>query len=175
MAPSSRLVSAETSGEFARTMKVNGRVLQYKAPVPIQEGQHTIPQQVDSNESLDSHHLHPEYSAAQNIKKRENRGKRRGQTKDLSSSKPAVSCVNSGDGVVRVKLVVRKQELAELLSNGLGKGATLEDLLVELQGKGQAASVDNLLEKNCGPTRMGSHGGWRPALESIPECNTDSE
>lgn len=176
MAPSSRLVSAETSGEFVRTMKVNGRVLQYKAPVPIQEEQHAIPQQVDPNESLDSHHLiHPEHSAARDIKKRENRGKRKGQTKDLSSSKPAVSCVNTEEGVVRVKLVIRKQELAELLSNGLGKGATMEDLLVELQGKGQAASVDNLLEKNCGPARMGSHGGWRPALESIPECNTDSD
>lgn len=159
-------------------MKVNGRVLQNKAPVPIQNSLSGDqgPQQVDPNEQpLDSRQLlHPD-SGAHGIKNGENRGKRRGETKDLGSSKPAVSCVNTGEGVVRVKLVIRKQELAELLSNGLGKGATMEDLLVELRGKGQAASVDNLHEKNCAPARLGSRGGWRPALESIPECNTDSE
>ena len=53
-----------------------------------------------------------------------------------------VLCVNTIEGVVRVKIVIRKQELAEMLSKGLGKGATMEDLLVELHDKGQAA-IDN--------------------------------
>jgi len=175
------MVSTETSGEFVRTMKANGRVLQYKAPITVQdslsghEGQYTVPQQDGLNEqALHSRQpLHPD-SVSDDIRKGENRSNRSGETKDLSSSKPAVSCVNTGEGVVRVKLVIRKQELAKLLSNGLGKGATMEDILVELQGKGQA-SVDNLSEENCGPARMGNHGGWKPALESIPEYNTDSE
>ena len=85
-----------------------------------------------------------------------------------------VLCVNTIEGVVRVKIVIRKQELADMLYKGLGKGATMEDLLVELHGKGQA-SVDDSYDENCGSARMSNHGGWRPALESIPECNTDSE
>ena len=57
-------------------------------------------------------------------------------------SKPVVSCVNTIEGVLGLKLVIVKQELAEMLSKGLGKGATMEDLLVQLHGKGQAA-IDN--------------------------------
>ena len=56
--------------------------------------------------------------------------------------KLVVSCVNTIEGVVRDKLVIIKQEQAEMLSKGLGKGATMEDLLVELHNKGQAA-IDN--------------------------------
>jgi len=61
MAPSSNLVATETSGEVVRTMKVNGRVLQYKAPIPVQEsisghpGQYTLAQLGALNEQ----HLHP--------------------------------------------------------------------------------------------------------------------
>lgn len=173
MARSSKMVSTETSGEFVRTMKVNGRVLQYKAPIPVQDNSLSGHQQP----LHDPHHLvHPD-SGAGDVKKGETRGNKSEETKDLSSSKPAVSCLNTGpEGVVRVKLVIRKQELAELLSKGLGKGATMEDLLVELHGKGQATVLDNSYDENCGPARiMGNHGGWRPALESIPECNTESE
>ena len=64
------------------------------------------------------------------------------EAKELISSKPAISAINTIEGVVRVKLVIIKQELAEMLSKGLGKGATMEDLLVQIHGKGQAA-IDN--------------------------------
>lgn len=76
------------------------------------------------------------------------------EAKDLSSAKPALSCEKTGKGFVRVKLVIRKQELTELLANGLSDQEALEDILA----------------KNCGAAaRMSSHGGWRPSLESIAE------
>ena len=66
---------------------------------------------------------------------------------------------------MKVKLVVRKQELVDLLSNGLAKGAAIEDLLVELQAKlghQSSTAVYNPCQENC-------HSGWRPSLQSIPE------
>ena len=46
---------------------------------------------------------------------------------------PPVSCKSAGEGVMRVKLVIRKHELLELLSNGVAKKVAMGDLLVELQ------------------------------------------
>jgi len=82
------------------------------------------------------------------------------EAKDLSSPKSPISCEKTGKGVVRVKLVIRKEELAELLANGLSKREAMADLLA----------------KNCGTAaRMSSYGGWKPSLERIPEDkNTDN-
>ena len=89
------------------------------------------------------------------------------EAEDFNFLKPAVPCKNTRGGIVKVKLVVRKQELVDLLSNGLAKGAAIEDLLVELQAKlghQSSTAVYNPCKENC-------HSGWRPSLESIPEEN----
>jgi len=83
------------------------------------------------------------------------------ETNDLGSPKSVISCEKTGNGVVRVKLVISKKELAELLANGLTQKKAMEDLLV----------------KNCGtaaPMSM-SHCGWRPSLESIPEDKNNNK
>ncbi|CAO2145624.1 unnamed protein product [Urochloa humidicola] len=58
-------------------------------------------------------------------------------------------------GAVRVKLVISKQELKKMLDK---EGMSLDDM-VSLMRKEQAS--DREWEECC--------GGWRPALESIPE------
>ncbi|TKV99311.1 hypothetical protein SEVIR_8G034400v4 [Setaria viridis] len=57
-------------------------------------------------------------------------------------------------GSVRVKLVISKQELKKMLDK---EGMSLDDM-VSLMRKEQASDR----EQDC-------CGGWRPALESIPE------
>jgi hypothetical protein len=94
------------------------------------------------------------------------------EAENFSSSKQAVSSMNTGAGIVRVKLVIGKEELAKLLANGFSKQKVMEDLLVKLQAKlgDQSISVYNTYEKNCGTAvLMSSHRGWKPSLESIPE------
>jgi len=43
-----------------------------------------------------------------------------------------VSYVKTKEGVLRVELVIKKQELVDIFSNGLLNGKTMEDLLVEV-------------------------------------------
>nr|CAB3489112.1 unnamed protein product [Digitaria exilis] len=57
-------------------------------------------------------------------------------------------------GAVRVKLVISKQELKKMLDK---EGMSLDDM-VSLMHK---EAIDREQEECC--------GGWRPALESIPE------
>lgn len=59
--------------------------------------------------------------------------------------------------VVRVKLVISKQELRKMLDK---EGVSLDDMVSSLVRK-EASGGDREQELCC--------GGWRPALESIPE------
>ena len=59
-------------------------------------------------------------------------------------------------GAVRVKLVISKQELKKMLDK---EGMSLDDM-VSLMRKD--AAIDREQQQEC-------CGGWRPALESIPE------
>ncbi|CAN6374106.1 unnamed protein product [Urochloa humidicola] len=76
----------------------------------------------------------------------------------LTSGIPAVKAPAAAvdpSGAVRVKLVISKQELKKMLDK---EGMSLDDM-VSLMRKEQAS--DREREECC--------GGWRPALESIPE------
>ena len=59
-------------------------------------------------------------------------------------------------GAARVKLVISKQELKKMLDK---EGMSLDDM-VSLMRKD--AAIDREQQQEC-------CGGWRPALESIPE------
>lgn len=59
-------------------------------------------------------------------------------------------------GAVRVKLVISKQELKKMLDK---EGMSLDDMVSLVR---REASTDREQEEYC-------CGGWRPALESIPE------
>ncbi|CAO2140893.1 unnamed protein product [Urochloa humidicola] len=76
----------------------------------------------------------------------------------LTDGLPAVKApadIVDPSGAVRVKLVISKQELKKMLDK---EGMSLDDM-VSLMRKEQAS--DREREECC--------GGWRPALESIPE------
>lgn len=62
-----------------------------------------------------------------------------------------------GAAAVRVKLVISKQELRKMLDK---EGVSLDDMVSSLVRK-EASGGDREQELCC--------GGWRPALESIPE------
>ncbi|KAL6870945.1 hypothetical protein ACP4OV_014793 [Aristida adscensionis] len=79
-------------------------------------------------------------------------------------SPAAAAAADPGGAAVRVKLVISKQELRRML---VGKeGMSLDDMVSLLRG-GEAAGDDR------GGGEQGCCGGWRPALESIPEGTDD--
>ncbi|CAN6362293.1 unnamed protein product [Urochloa humidicola] len=75
-------------------------------------------------------------------------------TRGIQAVKTPAAVVDP-EGAVRVKLVISKQELKKMLDK---EGMSLDDM-VSLMRKEQAS--DREREEFC--------GGWRPALESIPE------
>ncbi|KAI8558284.1 hypothetical protein RHMOL_Rhmol04G0079300 [Rhododendron molle] len=63
----------------------------------------------------------------------------------------------SGTGV-RIRVVVTQRELVQFLKNNESKYSSEEQLLSEMK-----------LKKRIKVSQFGTSGGWRPALESIPE------
>lgn len=91
------------------------------------------------------------------------KAKSRGKTTNTSdTAKPVLDedHLEKGEkGVIRVKVVLTKEEAARLLSMCIrGEEKTLEQLMSQLESR-HASAV----------TPGSSHGGWRPVLESIPE------
>lgn len=76
-----------------------------------------------------------------------------------SSAKP----VQNGRGIIRVKIVISKQELETLLSDLSMKEKSMEQLWLDLQPNAQDIKEDYAV-KRCDSL-------WRPSLDSIPEVN----
>lgn len=91
------------------------------------------------------------------------------EQKDLSLSKPSVEVLPSpSSGVVRLKMVVSKRQLASVLKEGGDTVSMVEGLLSPLLREAEAARSD-LRDTSVGEVR--SNCAWRPALESIPESS----
>ncbi|XP_062197634.1 uncharacterized protein LOC133900492 [Phragmites australis] len=80
----------------------------------------------------------------------------------ISGVLPAAMAPTAVDdpGAVRVKLVVSKQELKKMLDK---EGMSLDDVVTLMRKEANARDSD-----------QGCCGGWRPALESIPEGSSFS-
>ncbi|GMJ04564.1 hypothetical protein HRI_004125600 [Hibiscus trionum] len=67
----------------------------------------------------------------------------------------------SSNGVVRMRFVVTQKELEQILSSGkdLSKCCSMEELVRVVKSRAGC----------CDFSDEGFHGGWRPALETIPE------
>ncbi|EOY01467.1 Uncharacterized protein TCM_011341 [Theobroma cacao] len=71
----------------------------------------------------------------------------------------------SKDGVVRIRLVVTQKELKQILSSRKDlKHTSAEGLIRVMKLRGIRISEGGRTSDDDG-----FHGGWRPALESIPE------
>ncbi|KAL2323082.1 hypothetical protein Fmac_027461 [Flemingia macrophylla] len=133
--------------EVVRIMKSDGKILEYKAPIKVHHLLNQFPGHAIS-ESL--HHLPPDTTLLQ------------GQLYYLVPlPPPKVSKVKrvmfeqvQERDVVRVKLVLSKQELKDMLRNG---GISVNDVLSLVEGADVCAK-DNDHSR-----------GWKPSLETILE------
>ncbi|GAV71704.1 DUF4228 domain-containing protein [Cephalotus follicularis] len=133
-----------------KVMKTDGEVLEYKAP-PMKMHQ-LLP---DTNLKLHVGQHHNPVPAAPSEDKKKKKKPR------FSISEVENGKVTSG--VVRIKVVISKQELEEMLQQG---GVSVDDMISQLQSRRriQYRAIDKF--DNDGDCK-----GWKPVLESIPEVN----
>ncbi|KAF9664954.1 hypothetical protein SADUNF_Sadunf16G0072100 [Salix dunnii] len=151
-------------GDVIQIMKSDGKILEYRAPIKVQQVlsdfcDHAI---ADSHQAFQ--HLLPDTNLVGGhlyylvplqcpspVKKKKVR---------FSIPKDQeVKDVQEKTSEVRIKLVISKEKLQEMLRKG---GFSLDDMVSNLHGQQRVKKVDT-------PDADGEHRGWKPVLESIPE------
>uniref|UniRef100_A0A6N2LFU8 Uncharacterized protein n=1 Tax=Salix viminalis TaxID=40686 RepID=A0A6N2LFU8_SALVM len=151
-------------GDAIQIMKPDGKILEYQAPIKVQQVlsdfcDHAI---ADSHQALQ--HLLPDTSLVGGhlyylvplqfpspVKKK--------KVRFSIPQDEEVKDVQEKTREVRIKLVISKQELQEMLRMG---GVSLDDMVSKLHGQQRVKKVDT-------PDGDGEHKGWKPVLETIPE------
>uniref|UniRef100_A0A5B6ZBW8 Uncharacterized protein n=1 Tax=Davidia involucrata TaxID=16924 RepID=A0A5B6ZBW8_DAVIN len=147
-----------------KVLKTDGKVLEYKAPIKVHQllsefAGHaisdTIPvfRHLRPDTELLGGHLYYLLPLPVLVPPPES------DKKMLRFSNPQLE-PGQGTGVVRIKLVISKQELEVMLRKG---GVSIDDLVSQLQNKQNGA--------NKFDDENGKWKGWKPVLESIPEVN----
>ncbi|KAK9289589.1 hypothetical protein L1049_007745 [Liquidambar formosana] len=148
-----------------KIMKIDGKILEYKAPMKV----HQVLSEFSGHAVSDTlpvyRHLQPDTQMvaghlyyllplplpSPDVDK-----------KMLRFSNPAAEG-GRGTGVVRIKLVITKQELKEMLRKG---GLAVDDMVCQLQNKQSINGIDKFDGGDGGNCK-----GWKPLLQSIPEVD----
>lgn len=151
--------------KIIKVMKPDGKVLEYKAPLKVHQVlsefsgygiSDTLPATQHLRKDMEMVGGHLYYLIPAPPPSPET------QKKVVRFSDPKFEA-DQGTGVVRIKLVITKQELKEMLQKG---GVTVDHVISQLQS-GQGIKEVNKLDIDD----IGNCRGWKPALESIPEVN----
>ncbi|KAL5710646.1 hypothetical protein ACHQM5_021185 [Ranunculus cassubicifolius] len=136
-----------SENKFVQVMKIDGKILEYRSPLKVHQVVSEFPGHAIS-ESLPVHrHLcsdtnmrsgHLYYLLPPLI-----------PTKDVQDAKEP----KQETGPVRIKIVITRQELKEILAKGV---QSVDDVVSQLQNKERRDS-----NRDC--------SGWKPNLHSIPE------
>ncbi|PON42411.1 hypothetical protein PanWU01x14_281690 [Parasponia andersonii] len=157
-----------------KVMKPDGKVLEYRSPIKVLEvlsefSGHTLSETAAVNQHLRPetrllggrlYHLVPLPLQPQGAvkKKKKVRFSEPETEADQQQQEPISK-------VVRIKLVISKQELQELLKTG---GVSAGDMVSKLHTKETKDGSDRFDHDDGDDQQVGC---WKPALESIPEIN----
>ncbi|XP_027363248.1 uncharacterized protein LOC113870904 [Abrus precatorius] len=143
---------------MVRIVKSDGKVLEYKTPIKV----HHVLKQFSGHAICDSlplqHHLHPNTRLLNGqlyYLVPLPRPSPKASKKKVSFAEPEVQ-----GGVIRVKLVISKQELKEIQ----GKGGISVNELLSLVQREKGMDVVDVCEKYHHRSQ-----GWKPTLDTIPE------
>ncbi|KAL6337089.1 hypothetical protein AAG906_036403 [Vitis piasezkii] len=151
--------------KIIKIMRPDGKVLEYKTPLKVQQVlsefsgcaiSDTLPVIQHLRKDMEMvggqlYYLIPVPLPSPEVEK-----------KALRFSDPQVEA-DQGTGVVRIRLVITKQELKEMLRKG---GVSVDHMVSQLQ-RGQGRNGVHKLDVDGN----GNCRGWKPVLESIPEVN----
>ncbi|GLT94707.1 hypothetical protein SLE2022_124360 [Rubroshorea leprosula] len=148
--------------KVVRVMKNDGKILEYQEPIKV----HQVLSEFSGHALSDSfpgcHHLQPDAKllsghlyyliplplVSQKVKKK------------VRFSNPEADG-EQGTGVVRIKLVISKQELRKMLQK---EGVSVPEMISKAQSRKSESKIDmSEGDDNC--------RGWKPVLESISEVN----
>lgn len=148
-----------------KIIKPDGEVLEYSPPMKVCHvlsifGGHAL---YDSLPVV--RHLHPDtdmiggrvYYLSPLLAAPRQRAKKAG---DISSK---ITPTGQESGVLRIKLVISKQELQAMLQKG---GVTVDNMVSKLQNNGKVYGTDSFSSDS-----RRSSPRWMPMLESVPEGN----
>ncbi|XP_068661712.1 uncharacterized protein [Aristolochia californica] len=141
--------------KMIKVMKMDGKIIEYKPPMQIHELLAEFEGHAVSDELPVSRHLQPST-------------KMQSGTpyyllppgRLMQKSKVEWKVTDRSSPTLRIKLVMTKKELREMLAEGGIKG---EELITGLQSKPCMKDADNEADSSE------KFGLWRPVLESIPE------
>ncbi|XP_061366770.1 uncharacterized protein LOC133309919 [Gastrolobium bilobum] len=149
---------------IVKIMKTDGKILEYKTPIKVEqiliefsghavsESLPVLDQHLHPNTKLLSGHLYYLVPLPQPSPK---------AWKKVRFANPEVQGVQKSN-VVRIKLVISKQELQDMLQNG---GFSVDKMLSLVHGE-KGIDGEDLSQKSDDVSQ-----GWKPVLESIPEVN----
>ncbi|XP_022742416.1 uncharacterized protein LOC111293755 [Durio zibethinus] len=146
-----------------RVMKTDGKILEYQAPIKVQQVLSDFYGHVLSDSFSGFQHLQPDAKLlpgqllllipvplpSQKSKKK------------VRFSNPEVNDEQESAVVIRIKLIISKQELQELLQK---EGVSVQNMVSQIHSKQSTNGIDTSdADDNC--------KGWKPVLESIAEVN----
>ncbi|THU53430.1 hypothetical protein C4D60_Mb10t14320 [Musa balbisiana] len=132
-----------------RIVKMDGEILRYRSPMKVQQVLDEFPGHAVSDALPVVTYLDPALCL------------RQGQLYYLLPPKKPAAAVETSvgeEGVIRIKLVITKQQLKDMLSKG---GVSHGDMVSFLRGQGGRS----------GASEKERSVEWKPTLESIPEGN----
>lgn len=151
-----------------KIMKPDGKILEYRSPIEVHEVLSEFTGHAMRETTTPTSDLRPETKL---------RGGRLcylvplpalrpqgGVKKKVRFSEPEKDVEQQTSKVVRIKLVISKQQLQELLSKG---GVSVDDMVSQLHNEKRKDGSDGSFSCDDGQRE----GFWKPALESIPEIN----
>ncbi|KAK8489895.1 hypothetical protein V6N13_024964 [Hibiscus sabdariffa] len=149
-----------------RVMKTDGKILEYQAPIKVQQVLSDFSGHALSDSFSGFRHLQPDAKLLPGLLyyliPLPSPSRKSKKKKVRFSNIPEVKDEQAGPGVVRIKLILSKKELQELVQ----KGVSVHDMASHLQSKQSTKGVDisDGDDDNC---RI----RWKPELESIAEVN----
>jgi len=163
--------------QFIKIKKVDGKILEYRDPLFVKDLLRDYDGHAVVNCETSCHKLSPEYELlpgktyclipnnSSHISSRDggvifHEKVQEGVLKPASGKE-----VSEKNGVVRLKIVITKRQLEEMLSKSISNKKTfIEDMIFEFQSKSQLR--EPVRED---PSVKPIYSGWRPSLESISE------
>ncbi|OAY40858.1 uncharacterized protein LOC110622471 [Manihot esculenta] len=144
--------------KLIKVMKPDGKILEYKAPITVHQVLSDFSGHAISDSLQAFQHLLPEtkllggklyYLVPLPLPSPKAKKKVRFSVPEEEDKK---------ENIVRIKLVISKQELQEILQK---EGVTVDSMISQLQDQRRVETVDT----------SDNTGYWKPVLESIPEID----
>ena len=153
--------------KMVRVMKSDAKIVEYETPIKVHQVLTQFPGHAISDSLQVLQHLHPNTKLVKGqlyylVPMPPPPSSPKASKKKVRFAKPEVEGAKES-GVVRIKMVISKQQLHDMM---LQKGGISVNQLLSL-----AHSEKGMVDGDVSEKSDNGSQGWKPGLESIPEVN----